>query len=98
MKKAAGDASSLGIRVHGLFMVGFPKESWADFMETVRMIIRNKKSFSRIFCSPTAVYSGTYLHENSKNFGISGKDSNFFVRHLRLSIILLLAKALNAFR
>jgi len=96
------DASEAGIRVTGLFIVGYPTETWKDYFKTIKFVISNKRHLYKVYPHMLSILEGTKLHNTADALNIKRKGSflwhskgnNFLIRLLRFTILSCLAKLL----
>ncbi len=71
------DAHKAGIRVQLNFIIGFPTESWADFLMSVAFIIRERLNIDEIkIMGICAVVVGTPLRLQADKFGLVIPEEN----------------------
>lgn len=105
IERVIRDTSQTGIKVLSHFMVGYPGESWIDFMKTLWFILKNRKYFNRILVHYCEVYRGSALYKNPARYGIilgekishnvncwrtRNYSNTYFIRLIRYALIFLL--------
>jgi radical SAM superfamily enzyme YgiQ (UPF0313 family) len=94
------DTTSVGIEAHVNWIVGFPNESWVDFLKSLFFIYKNRNNISCFNPGqvPCGIPADSYLAQHPKEFNIVQKAflkewrTKFFVntiiqRRLRLKIL-----------
>jgi radical SAM superfamily enzyme YgiQ (UPF0313 family) len=72
VERVVRDTHRAGIRVHGLFIVGYPTEKFSDFLATLRFIRRNRDAITYLV-RPTCPYvclPNSILFEEKDAWGI----------------------------
>ena len=95
--------NKIGIKINLYFIVGYPTESWRDFLKTIRFIFKNKINITQIYLSTFSFYEKTEIYKKSKQFKIknknsvfwTSKNSNMIIRVLRYSILNLIRTILQ---
>jgi len=107
ISKAVIKTKLAGIRVHTNWIVGFPNESWIDFLKTVVFIVTHRPFISVLAIIPARVPPNTNLYKEHGKFdickGVSpGEDwktldnkNNARIRLMRWRILIVIASFLG---
>jgi len=69
------DCSRAGIRVYLQTMLGLPKETFADSLETVDFLIANKKNISNVVFNTYYLTPSNFIYLNPEKYGIEYENN-----------------------
>ena len=65
------NAHKVGMQVHTQILIGFPGEGWWQFMETLFMLYRLRKEFSKVYPGiPLSISNDVDLYKEREKFGV----------------------------
>ena len=81
-KETIRNAKESGIRTSVFFLVGFPTETEDDFRMSLEFISQNREMLDGVFAGwGCSIGSGTALHENPENFGITWQNGDWYTAY-----------------